>query len=371
MLSVGNDAKAHDGHSDFVREQYAALWAEAGALRDDGHLGSAVHMYRKAIALCPRLPDAYAGLGAALARAGFLPGAAAACMHAMDRQVSGSREWAISAASAFDCLRREECRATSYPHWWSDEGIKALSARVLVAIPNGDFYRTDALEMRGRVLSGREAGWEAAERTPAELREASGCFGAAAAVEPSPEASDAFRALASRSAVDEAGAAREALLRRRQHYDVPGYELMFLWLNAMLRGSLAPEAPWPGTVLLLAGDEKGERSCLLKEFLADVRAPIEAALLKQGAPAQWVVLHTRRGLASCRIAVAGSTVLHRARGCAPVAVGRGVGVASSSGCRREPVGRARDRGTPGLPRTGEGSCVNGAQGSRDGDVAEG
>ena len=149
--------------------------------------------------------------------AGFLPGAAAACMHAMDRQVSGSREWAISAASAFDCLRREECRATSYPHWWSDEGIKALSARVLAAIPNGDFYRTDALEMRGRVLSGREAGWEAAERTPAELREASGCFGAAAAVEPSPEASDAFRALASRSAADEAGAAREALLRRRQH----------------------------------------------------------------------------------------------------------------------------------------------------------
>lgn len=290
VLSVGNDAKAHDGHSDFVREQYAALWAEAGALRDDGHLGSAVHMYRKAIALCPRLPDAYAGLGAALARAGFLPGAAAACMHAMDRQVSGSREWAISAASAFDCLRREECRATSYPHWWSDEGIKTLSARVLAAIPNGDFYRTDALEMRGRVLSGREAGWEAAERTPAELREASGCFGAAAAVEPSPEASDAFRALASRSAADEAGAAREALLRRRQHYDVPGYELMFLWLNAMLRGSLAPEAPWPGTVLLLAGDEKGERSCLLKEFLADVRAPIEAALLKQGAPAQWVVL---------------------------------------------------------------------------------
>ena len=142
VLSVGNDAKAHDGHSDFVRAQYAALWAEAGALRADGRLGSAVHMFRKAIALCPTLPDAYAGLGAALARAGFLPGAAAACMHAMDRQVSGSREWAISAASAFDCLRREECRATSYPHWWSDEGIKALSARVLAAIPKGDFYRT-------------------------------------------------------------------------------------------------------------------------------------------------------------------------------------------------------------------------------------
>ena len=53
VLSVGNDAKAHDGHSDFVLEQYAALWAEAGALRDDGHLGSAVHMYKVQKGDCP------------------------------------------------------------------------------------------------------------------------------------------------------------------------------------------------------------------------------------------------------------------------------------------------------------------------------
>ena len=54
------------------------------------------------------------------------------------------------------------------PEWWSDEGLKALSARVVRAA------QTDvrARGMRAWVLSGQCSAWDAGPRSAAELREA-------------------------------------------------------------------------------------------------------------------------------------------------------------------------------------------------------
>jgi hypothetical protein len=48
----------------------------------------------------------------------------------------GSKGWARATAMAFNMLKLEECAEVAKPEWWSDEGLKALSARVVRAAPN-------------------------------------------------------------------------------------------------------------------------------------------------------------------------------------------------------------------------------------------
>ena len=70
-------------------------------------------------------------------------------------------------AGAFDMLSDPQCVQVAKPEWWSDEGLRALSARVVRAAPNDE----SANLMRAHVLSGqcvdREAGlfiaWEAGQ----------------------------------------------------------------------------------------------------------------------------------------------------------------------------------------------------------------
>ena len=54
------------------------------------------------------------------------------------------------------------------PELWNDEGLKALSARVVRSAPND----VSANNMRTEVLSGQSSGWEAGPRSAAELLEA-------------------------------------------------------------------------------------------------------------------------------------------------------------------------------------------------------
>ena len=54
------------------------------------------------------------------------------------------------------------------PEWWGDEGLKALSARVVRAAPDD----LQANMMRANVLSGQHGAWEAGPRSAAELKEA-------------------------------------------------------------------------------------------------------------------------------------------------------------------------------------------------------
>ena len=68
------------------------------------------------------------------------------------------------------------------PEWWNDEGLKALSARVVRAAPD----EVQPHQMRAVVLSGQHGAWEAGPRSAAELMEAATHFERAAALQPAP-----------------------------------------------------------------------------------------------------------------------------------------------------------------------------------------
>jgi hypothetical protein len=90
--------------------------------------------------------------------------------------------WAENTAMAFNTLLSEECDEVAKPEWWSDEGLKALSARVVRAAPNNG--PTNA--MRAEVLLGRHRAWEAGPRSAVELMEAAAHYDRAAALTDAP-----------------------------------------------------------------------------------------------------------------------------------------------------------------------------------------
>ena len=45
-------------------------------------------------------------------------------------------DWAQATALAFDMLMQDDCSEEAKPEWWNDEGLKALSARAVMAAPN-------------------------------------------------------------------------------------------------------------------------------------------------------------------------------------------------------------------------------------------
>ena len=79
-------------------------------------------------------------------------------------------------------LIQDACAEVAKPEWWNDEGLKALSARVVRAAPDDG----NAHEMRAYVLSGQDDAWAAGPRSAAELREAAALFDRAAALCPAP-----------------------------------------------------------------------------------------------------------------------------------------------------------------------------------------
>ena len=92
--------------------------------------------FREAIALKPDKPTAYYNLGVVLNNSGHYVEAAQRFLEARERVPVGSEDWAEATAAAFDLLKLEECAEVAKPEWWSDEGLKALSARVVRAAPN-------------------------------------------------------------------------------------------------------------------------------------------------------------------------------------------------------------------------------------------
>ena len=90
-------------------------------------------------------------------------------LEAKERWPVSSERWAKATAWTFDILQQEECAEVAKPEWWNDEGLKALSARVLRAAPNDEV----ANKMRAAVLCGISgAAWEAGPRSAAEFKEA-------------------------------------------------------------------------------------------------------------------------------------------------------------------------------------------------------
>ena len=85
---------------------------------------------------------------------------------------------------AIQMLIQEACAEVAKPEWWNDEGLKALSARVVRAAPDD----VVAHQIRAMVLSGQCDAWEVGPRSAAELREAAAHYDRAAALCPAPAA---------------------------------------------------------------------------------------------------------------------------------------------------------------------------------------
>ena len=100
----------------------------------------------------------------------------------------GSDGWARATAAAFVMLTQEVCAEVAKPEWWSDEELKALSAKVVRAAP----VDVSALDMRALVLAGRCGAWEAGPRSAAELKKAAAHFERAAALQPAPAVKASF-----------------------------------------------------------------------------------------------------------------------------------------------------------------------------------
>eukprot|EP00964_Phaeocystis_antarctica_P101506 scaffold66963_cov61-Phaeocystis_antarctica.AAC.2 len=142
----------------------------------------AARAYREAIALRPDNPTAYHNLGAALANSEHVVEAAQRYLEAKERFPVGSKLWADATALAFDMLKLEACADVAKPEWWNDEGLKALSARVVTAAPDDGGTNL----MRAVVLGGQCGAWEAGPRSAAELMEAATHYERAAALHPAP-----------------------------------------------------------------------------------------------------------------------------------------------------------------------------------------
>eukprot|EP00964_Phaeocystis_antarctica_P077715 scaffold48281_cov65-Phaeocystis_antarctica.AAC.1 len=142
----------------------------------------AARAFREAIALRPDRPQAYYNLGAALSNSGHLVEAAQRLLDAKERYPVGSEDWGRATAEAFSMLSQKACVEVAKPEWWNDEGLKALSARVVRAAPDD----VQANQMRALVLCGVAGAWEAGPRSAAELEEAATHYDRAAVLHPAP-----------------------------------------------------------------------------------------------------------------------------------------------------------------------------------------
>ena len=163
-------------------DAYIELMAEGVRYLSKQDYRRAARAFREAIALRPDRAEAYYNLGVALNNSAHGVEAAQRFLEARERYPVGSERWADATAWAFTVLLREECAEVAKPEWWSDEGLKALSARVVRAAPDS----APANQMRGLVLRGQPDTWEEGPRSAAELRKAATHWERAAALCPAP-----------------------------------------------------------------------------------------------------------------------------------------------------------------------------------------
>ena len=173
-------------------DAYDELVAEGMRYGSQQDTRRAARAFRAAIALRPNRPEAYYNLGAALSNSEHDVEAAQRYLEASERYPVGSEYWAVATASAFDLLEMEVCAEVAKPEWWNDEGLKALSARVVRAAPDD----LQANQMRAHVLSGLCDAWESGPHSAAELREAVTHYDRTAALCPAPAAKAQFAELA-------------------------------------------------------------------------------------------------------------------------------------------------------------------------------
>eukprot|EP00964_Phaeocystis_antarctica_P159039 scaffold129960_cov71-Phaeocystis_antarctica.AAC.1 len=145
------DAAEHDAwRAAQTGDEYTKLMAEGTRYGSQEDWRRAAKAFRGAIALRPDKPVAYYNLGTVLSNSGHAAEAAQRYLEAKERYPVGSEDWAEATAWAFDTLQLTECDEVAKPEWWNDEGLKALSARVVRAAPNEEVTN----KMRAIVLRG-------------------------------------------------------------------------------------------------------------------------------------------------------------------------------------------------------------------------
>ena len=161
--------------------EFSKRFAAAMAFSAQGDYHAEAKAWRKIIKQWPGRPTPYFNLANTLQRSVRLEEAAPMFLKAMELyEGDGSVHWAHSAAAAFTVLKHPDCDEVPKPEWWNDEALKALSARVVVVVPDGP-HRPLACGMRAVVLSGEEPWsgdaewepqWNVGPRTAAEIKEA-------------------------------------------------------------------------------------------------------------------------------------------------------------------------------------------------------
>ena len=163
-------------------DAYHELLAKGARYGSKEDTRRAARAFREATALRPDEPEAYFNLGAVLANSGHRVEAAQRFLEAKEREPVGSEHWAMATAEAFNMLTQEACAEVTKPEWWNDEGLKALSARVVRAAPD-DLMPN---QMRAIVLCGKCGAWGGMFRSAAELEEAATHFERTAALQTAP-----------------------------------------------------------------------------------------------------------------------------------------------------------------------------------------
>eukprot|EP00964_Phaeocystis_antarctica_P010623 scaffold5850_cov61-Phaeocystis_antarctica.AAC.1 len=175
-------------------DTYSKLVAEGARYGSKGDWRKSGKAFREAIALRPDEPVAYFNLGSALSNSGHEVESAQRYLEAKERYPMDSLDWAKATALAFDKLRLKVCAEVAKPEWWNDEGLKALSARVVRAAPNEE----RGIIMRAAVLGGATSGgsWKVGPRWAAELKEAAAHWDRSAALSSAPALKAQFASLA-------------------------------------------------------------------------------------------------------------------------------------------------------------------------------
>ena len=161
---------------------YSELMAEGARYASKEDWRRAARKCREAIALRPNVPEAYMNLAGVLATSGHQVEAAQRYLEAKECVSVGSKLWAEATAYAFDILRLEECAEVAKPEWWNDEGLKALSARVVRAAPN----EAHTVIMRAEVLRAGDGSWVPGPRSAVEFKEAAAHYDRSAALSYAP-----------------------------------------------------------------------------------------------------------------------------------------------------------------------------------------
>ena len=159
-------AEAEAQRAERTGDEYAKRCATTLALMAEGDLNAAAKAWRKMNKQWPDHPGPYYNLGLVLERSHRFVQAAEMYLKSMELYEEGTEKWADAASGAFNVLKHPDCKEVPKPEWWNDEGLKALSARVVALAPRC----AESCSMRARVLSGEA--WDAGPRTAAEIKQA-------------------------------------------------------------------------------------------------------------------------------------------------------------------------------------------------------